>query len=123
MIGLALPQIFSTWAPAWDRNNRKAGCYWLQTRVGTISSLTFATPGGVLNQPVWQQNYVQPPAGHLSQADLDRYLDAMGANQASLTLLLRAHLTQTVDTVPSLAQIQAALDRAGLRLVPATTQP
>jgi hypothetical protein len=123
MIGFALPQIFSTWAPAWDRNNRKAGCYWLQTRVGTISSLTFATPGGVLNQPVWQQNYVQPPAGHLSQADLNRYLDAMGANHAGLALLLRTHLAQTVDTVPSLAQIQAALNRAGLRLVPVDAKP
>ena len=112
MIGFALPQIFSTWAPAWDRNNRKAGCYWLQTRVGTV-----------LNQPVWQQNYVQPPAGHLSQADLNRYLDAMGANHAGLALLLRTHLAQTVDTVPSLAQIQAALNRAGLRLVPVDAKP
>ena len=62
-------------------------------------------------------------AGQLDQADLDRYLDAIGANQASLALLLKTQLAQTVHNHPSLAQIQAALDKAGLRLMPVDAKP
>lgn len=63
--------------------------------------------------------------GTLPQADLDRYLFAIGAEQSELVLSLRHHLDQTQATwpTPTVCEIRAALDLAGLRLVPVTAQP
>lgn len=64
-------------------------------------------------------------AGHLDQADLDRYLAAINAEQSQMALRLRQHLNQTQATwpTPTVCEICSALHLAGLRLVPVDAKP
>lgn len=63
-------------------------------------------------------------AGHLDQADLDRYLAAINADQQHQSLVLKGYLNAFPGGVQlSLAQLRAALELAGLRLVPVDAKP